>query len=221
MRPISALLYPALQLPVPSRQRERHYRENLETMKQLPPGLIEDQHTAFWRRVRYGYCPLFRLDLNASNNICGPVAVYNACQLLGLPTGPDRLTVLLRQFERKGIALRGYAGTAPDALCRYFQELGLRTRTLSGDDAVRPDAFRGRYRVFLATVIKDRRCILKGLHSVCISADDDGFRIHNAPGSSDQVYPTLRDALRNAGHNGSRRQTNSVPVAVTGIIGRS
>ena len=219
LKSFPALLYAALQMPAPSARRALHYRKNLEALKHMPPGLIENQHTVFWDGVHYGYCPLFHRDFPASKNFCGPAAVYNACLLLGLPAGPVRLAALLRHFERKGIALRGYAGTAPSALCRYFRELGCRTETLFGDDALRPEAFGKEYRIFLATVLKDRNRITKGLHSVCISADACGFRIHNASCGHVTVFPTLPDAIRNAGHDGSRRPPCSLPVSVTAIAG--
>lgn len=143
--------------------------------------------------------------LNGSVNACEVIACYNAFVALFGEKIPMDFPELLKCFEQKGIALKGYFGTAPNALWHFFQKKGFCVERLVGktvkDTALQEMA--EKYDTFILTVYEDVRDISAMVHTVNISMEKGRYRVHNA-GLQSHSFATLKEAIH-ATHRGNGR----------------
>lgn len=131
-------------------------------------------------------------------NTCEIIAVYNAEVYLseGIPQRgfPD----LISGFERHGAVLGGYFGTSPYAVKGYLKRAGYRTLMVSGRRlyAERLTDISSGFRVFIMTAYNISGRISSGIHTMCITAEDDGtYCRHNDPAGAVHGYGTLSEAV--------------------------
>lgn len=115
--------------------------------------------------------------LTADYNSCEVIAVYNVMRYFRREVSfPE----LLRDFERKGIALGGAFGTSPAALVSYLEREGFSVKCLCGKQlmdflpSVAEEA-----QAFLVCLYNDRQSLQRGLHTLCVTRQGDQFLLHN------------------------------------------
>lgn len=160
--------------PIPRRIREKHLEKNEEAWREAVRDAVSDSYIE--RQSALAGLVLGRK--NASYNACEVIAAYNACVAQNQPVSfPE----MIAEFEKMGLVFLGAFGTSPDRLLRYFQRLGWRAKLLRGKEIDRESAFglEEQCDVFLLTAFNDRRDILAQVHTVCVTKEERGFRIHN------------------------------------------
>lgn len=190
---------------IPEKTRNRHFQANekawADAEKKAVSGVYIERQSAL--------SDLVLGKEKADYNACEVIAAYNACvsmkEMLSFPK-------LLSEFERLGLVFFGGFGTAPDRLLRYFRAKGLDASELRGKKMTKEavGSMQEDYEVFLLTAFNDRKNILSEVHTVCISREEDGYRIHNG-GLPDSAYSTLQEAVD--GFNGGRGK----PIVLIGV----
>ncbi|MBO6016029.1 MAG: hypothetical protein J6P60_05520 [Lachnospiraceae bacterium] len=118
--------------------------------------------------------------LNAGLNSCEVIAVYNALTALE-DNVQTSFPELLSYFERKGMVLSGYFGTAPDSIHAYLRK-HYQTKMIIGR-WIRPESLQklaAEYTVFIMTVYNDKTDITKEIHTMCITAKNGRYHVHNS-----------------------------------------
>lgn len=105
---------------------------------------------------------------------CEVFATYNALVALGQEPDGLALTELISRFERKGVVLGGYLGSAPKASYYYFKEKGCRVKLVTGRDKEVVNTLGREYKTIIATVYNDGHDIFRMVHTVNISKDEKG-----------------------------------------------
>lgn len=144
-----------------------------------PGSFIEDQYA-------YAAQPYGRSTVREAG--CEAIAAYNA--LLALRGEAPTLAELTRWFRRRGMVLGGRWGTAPQAVRSLLERLGLRCGWCTEPACF--EAFAAGYEVLILTFYNDVDDLFRGVHTVCITRDADGFTAHNALRDKPTcAYPTL------------------------------
>ena len=136
---------------------------------------IEDQNS--YHDMVYG-----RTKMSYSG--CEIIAVYNSLIALSKPYS---LVDLINSFEHDGMVLGARFGTSPRALTDYFIREGY--RVLSSTKACDYDDIAGQSDVIIMTMYNDCTDIMKKVHTICISHDDEGYTAHNVYGNGRLVGP--------------------------------
>lgn len=168
---------------------------------------------------------------SADKNSCEVIAAYNTVYALALAEsdGANRPTMSLRypwlpvtrrrtfpemiwEFESLGLALAGIFGTAPGKIIKYLGKRGYETGTLYGKaiDEEGARELQATYRAFILTAYNDRDNIMAQIHTLSITREAYGFRVHNG-GMERKLYPKLYDAIRAVG--GGKSQ----PIVLIGV----
>lgn len=145
----------------------------------------------------------------ADYNACEVVAAYNAGISI---SDSSAFPEVLCEFEKLGLVFFGEFGTAPDRMLRYFHKKGWITEELRGKRITKEsvESLQKGFAVYVLTAFNDRKNILAEVHTVCITKEEEGYRIHNG-GDPDRVYSLLIDAVN--GFNGGRGK----PIVLIGI----
>ncbi len=167
---------------------------------------IENQEE--WGSIAYGWHP----RSNMSHSGCGVIAVWNAFVFLGkIPTEENRIqlfTKMMAFFEKYGTVLGGLAGTSLPGVYLY-----LKKNTKKSHICVCPGKFHMRsmginYDAFVVMLLNDRKKLKKGMHYVCVTKDEMGFKVHNGykknrmgKWSESRAFPALDDAIMDIGKN--------------------
>jgi hypothetical protein len=128
---------------------------------------------------------------------CEVIALYNA---LCWRFGEERISFeqLIAIFEKRGMALGGRWGTSPKALHRWLKKSGF--RTVLESRASRFDEAAAGCDSVIVSFFNDRKNVLRGVHTVCMTREAAGFVIHNLTedgrtyGPYDQVSTGLMQA---------------------------
>ena len=107
---------------------------------------------------------------------CEVIALYNA---LCWRFGEERISLrqLIDIFEKRGMALRGKWGTSPKALLRWLKKSGFHAVMVSS--ASRFDEASAGCDSVIVSFFNDRKNLLRGVHTVCMTREAAGFVIHN------------------------------------------
>ncbi len=190
---------------IPEKTRNRHFQTNEKAWKDAEKKAV----SGIFIERQSELSGLVLGKEKADYNACEVIAAYNACvSMKETVSFPE----LLSEFERLGLVFFGGFGTAPDRLVRYFRakgcsvsELKSRRMTKEAVGSMQKD-----HEVYLLTAFNDRKNILSEVHTVCISKEEDGFRIHNG-GLPDRSFLTLQEAVD--GFNGGRGK----PIVLIGV----
>lgn len=136
----------------------------------LKDGYIENQ--SWWKRISYGSSTM---DYSG----CEIIAVYNALFNLNKEQSCNNIVELISYFEKHGSALRGFFGTSPRAIERYFAKKGYDTAISLDGTAKSIEAIENRYETFIVTFFNDVNRLSSGVHTVCITGKRNGYYIHN------------------------------------------
>lgn len=140
-------------------------------------GFVEDQNN-------YGNMTFGRATMKFSG--CEIFAAYNALNALKDERG-IKLPDLINAFERDGIVMNGKFGTSPKAVRDYMRGLGYRTEIshrVSEFERISKEND-----TLILTMYNDGSDIMKEIHTVNISKDDNGFTAHNVTGNGRALGP--------------------------------
>lgn len=153
--------------------------------------------------------------ISCDRNACEVIAVYNTLAALSAEeevwaesptvsltypwfpvTRKRSFPEMLWEFESLGLALAGYFGTAPSRIIKYFGKKGYETEALYGKAITeeKTKELAGRKRAFVLTVYNDRENIMAEIHTLSITKEAYGFRVHNG-GMEKEIFPKLYDAV--------------------------
>lgn len=211
--------------PVPKRIREKHQIHNEAAWKDYQLRFTEEryiEHQSAMNKLYYGK------RYSADYNSCEVIALYNALISLddGYNTHNNNTTtnnniidfpLLLDIFEHRGITCSGAFGTSPFAIIKYLKSMGYSLEVLnyrkwcniSNDIANGNNAENTIYnfvennRSFIIMSYNNAGTIRDMIHTMCITKENDNFRIHNDYEGS-KYYPSLSLAV-NGYKNGNSR----------------
>ncbi len=177
------------------------------------------EHQAELKEIRYGkqnrlFSSLFLggKSLNGAANTCEVIAVYNALTDCRGEEVRNLFPELLAYFEKEGIMLSGYFGTAPSKLEKYIKRKHYETKTLSGKkiNTAALESISKEYKTFIMTVFNDRENIMEQVHTMCITAREGHYVIHNDYEGS-RKYASLEKAIY------GYRNGKGKPISIMGI----
>lgn len=145
-------------------------------------GYIEIQGKL--KNLKYGKC-----DMAYSG--CEVLATYNALVALHMDAqnpsdtfrdfGTPSLPEIIREYERDGMVLGGYFGTAPRAIGDYFSRHGYKVSISSREEEF--EQISRAFDVLIYTFYNHRGDIRKQIHTICISKKNGCFIAHNVDGN--------------------------------------
>lgn len=169
--------------------------------------------------------------MSADCNSCEVIAAYNTLAALSEEeddwakrptkslrypwweiTRPRSFPEMLWEFESLGLALAGYFGTAPGKIVKYFGKRGYETEILYGRGVSeeRVQTLARQCRAFVLTAYNDRKNIMAQIHTLSITKEAYGFRVHNGA-MEKEIFPKLYDAV--CAVNGGK----SKPICLIGV----
>lgn len=131
-----------------------------------PNTYIENQRQ--WGKVCFGS------KYTMAYGGCEIFAAYNALLSLGREMSGQELVELISAFERKGVVLAGYFGSAPKAAYHYLRKCGYKVRLVSSREESVINALGEESDTVIVTVYNDGRDIFRMIHTVNISKDEEG-----------------------------------------------
>ena len=148
-------------------------------------------------------------------NLCGIVAIYNACVSLGAGRSRVAFASIIENFERKGLLLNGCMGTSPRAILNFLKSLGFDTKLFYAGDlnTERFKEVQESFEAFIYVAYNSAKHIKNGMHFICVTKDSSGgFVPHNSQGGlSESRYGDLENAVR------AYNDYKSKPICVIGI----
>ena len=130
-------------------------------------GYIENQHD--YNDMYYG---------NKTISFCGCeiIATYNAIYDL---TGKHEIDLpeMINDFEKDGIVLSGFFGTAPKAIDDYLKKHGFKTITSSKKEEY--DEIGEKSDALILTVFNDKYDIFNMVHTINITKNGNKYFMHN------------------------------------------
>ncbi len=135
-------------------------------------GYIEDQNA--YKDVVYGGKSIWYAG-------CGVLASFNALHDLEpekeKKDSPERLLMLIKDFEKKGIVFSGNLGTAPMPIKKFFESRGYRTEIAY--KASEFDRLGEKAKSLILTAYMDENDITKAVHHIYISKRGGKYTPHN------------------------------------------
>lgn len=193
---------------IPKAARMKHLEQNRAAWEKFFPfatrhGYIERQ-SALTEMVLGNT----RADINS----CEVIAVCNAGMALNRESTKESFPKLIEEFERRGIVFFGAFGTAPGKLASYWKEKGqgcriLKKKELNAEETKRLSES---CEVYIVTAYNDRNNIMAMIHTMCITKEAQGYRIHNG-GLEEKLFPTLFAAVTGINQGKGR------PICLIGI----
>ena len=164
-------------------------------------GYIENQHD--YKDMYFG---------NKTISFCGCeiIATYNA--LYDLTGNHDiNFPELINEFEKDGIVLSGFFGTAPKAVEDYFKKNGY--KTISSTKKEEYDEIGEKSDAIILTLYNDKYDIFNMVHTISITKKENKYYIHNNGYNYHLVpYNSISDILQRI-NNG-----NGKDIFLIGII---
>ena len=147
-------------------------------------GYIEDQHS--YTDMYYG---------NKTISFCGCeiIATYNAIYDL---TGKHDISFpeMINDFEKDGIVLSGFFGTAPRAIEDYLKNHGF--KTISSSKKEEYDKIGEESNALILTLYNDKYDIFNMIHTINITKNNNKYYIHNNGYNSYlESYNSISDLL--------------------------
>ena len=144
----------------------KNFKNHLEEIEKND-GYIENQH--LYTDMSYG---------NKTIDFCGCeiIATYNAIYDL---TGKHDISFpnMIDSFEKDGIVLSGFFGTAPRSIEDYFKKQGF--KTISSSKKNEYDKIGEKSDALILTMFNDKNNIMNMVHTINITKKNGGFYIHN------------------------------------------
>ena len=143
-----------------------NFKNHLEEIKKND-GYIEIQH--LYKDMNYG---------NQTIDFCGCeiIATYNAIYDL---TGKHDISFpnMIDSFEKDGIVLSGFFGTAPRAIEDYLKNQGF--KTISSSKKNEYDEIGEKSDALILTIFNDKNNIMNMVHTINITKKNGGYYVHN------------------------------------------
>ena len=156
-------------------------------------GYIENQHE--YTDMYYG---------NKTMSFCGCeiISAYNA--LFDLTGNPNiSLPEMINEFEKDGIVLSGFFGTAPRAIEDYFKNHGF--KTISSTKKEEYDKIGEKSDALILTLYNDKYDIFNMVHTVNITKKDNKYYVHNnGYNSCLEPYNSISDLLLRINNGNSK-----------------
>jgi len=148
-------------------------------------------------------------------NLCGIVAIYNACVSLGAGKSRVAFSSIIENFEKAGLLLNGCMGTSPKAILKYLKSLGFDSKLFYAGDlnAEKYKDVQDTFEAFIYVAYNSAKQIKNGMHFICVTKDPaGGFVPHNGQGGHKAArYDDLENAVK------AYNNYESKPVCVIGI----
>lgn len=165
----------------------QNFEKHLSSIK-ANNGYIEDQHNYY--DMKYGLKTI-------SDSGCEVIALYNALYDL---TGEENrdFPAMIDYFEKDGIMLYGYFGTAPQAIEEYINKLGF--KTMGATEKEDYPKIEEACDTFILTKYNNEEDIMDMIHTICISKRNGKFYTHNNGYYGRSIgYDSISDALSRDG----------------------
>ena len=164
-------------------------------------GYIENQHE--YTDMYYG---------NKTISFCGCeiISAYNALYDL---TGNHNISFpeIINEFEKDGIVLSGFFGTAPRAIEDYFKNHGF--KTISSTKKEEYDKIGEESDALILTLYNDKYDIFNMVHSINITKKENKYYVHNNGNNCHKIpYNSISDLLARI------NQGNSKDIFLIGIM---
>ena len=147
-------------------KNNKNFNNHLEEIEKND-GYIENQH--LYTDMNYG---------NKTIDFCGCeiIATYNAIYDL---TGKHDISFpnMIDSFEKDGIVLSGFFGTAPRSIEDYLKKQGF--KTISSSKKNEYDKIGEKSDALILTMFNDKNNIMNMVHTINITKKNGGFYIHN------------------------------------------
>ncbi len=148
-------------------------------------------------------------------NLCGIVAIYNACVFLGEGSSRVSPASIIENFEKKGLLMNGCMGTSPRAILNYLKSLGFDTKLYYAGDlgSKKYKEVQAAFEAFIYVAYNSAKHIRNGMHFICVTKEPSGsFAVHNSQGGHKKSsYDDLENAVKSYNDYGSK------PICVIGI----
>ena len=137
-------------------------------------------------------------DMNYGNKTidfcgCEIIATYNAIYDL---TGKHDISFpnMIDSYEKDGIVLSGFFGTAPRAIEDYLKKQGF--KTISSSNKSEYDIIGEKSDALILTMFNDKNNIMNMVHTINITKKNGGFYVHNNGHKSHLTkYNSISDLL--------------------------
>jgi len=156
-------------------------------------GYIEDQSN---------YIDMYYGNKTISFCGCEIIAVYNAFYDL---TGKHDISFpqMINDFEKDGIVLSGFFGTAPKAIDDYFKKKGFKTLCSSKKEEY--DEIAERTDAIIFTLYNDKYDIFNMVHTMNITKKNNKYFVHNNGYNSFlEPYDSISDLLSRINNGNSK-----------------
>ena len=144
----------------------KNFKNHLEEIEKND-GYIENQH--LYTDMSYG---------NKTIDFCGCeiIATYNAIYDL---TGNHDMSFpnMIDSYEKDGIVLSGFFGTAPRAIEDYLKKQGF--KTISSSNKSEYDIIGEKSDALILTMFNDKNNIMNMVHTINITKKNGAFYVHN------------------------------------------
>ena len=164
-------------------KNNKNFNNHLEEIEKND-GYIENQH--LYTDMSYG---------NKTIDFCGCeiIATYNAIYDL---TGKHDISFpdMVDSFEKDGIVLSGFFGTAPRSIEDYLKKQGF--KTISSSKMNEYDKIGEKSDALILTMFNDKNNIMNMVHTINITKKNGGFYVHNNGFNSHLTkYNSISDLL--------------------------
>lgn len=174
-----------------------NYKKNTEYFKENSDKLlvkgkdgknyIEYQGKKLFSNLEFGLS-----DIHLAG--CGVLATYNALTSMNSSVSDNLLPDLIRYYEKKGIAAKGFLGNNPNAIQQYFNENGYKTRLITTTNERDFNQLGEDYDSIIVTIYNDRDDITEKAHTVAITKYEGQYYSHNLDNKvrrSSSLYESL------------------------------
>ena len=144
----------------------KNFKNHLEEIEKND-GYIENQH--LYTDMNYG---------NKTIDFCGCEIIATYIAIYDL-TGKHDISFpnMIDSFEKDGIALSGFFGTAPRSIEDYLKKQGF--KTISSSNKSEYDIIGEKSDALILTMFNDKNNIMNMVHTINITKKNGGFYVHN------------------------------------------
>lgn len=149
-------------------------------------------------------------DVNLAG--CGIIATYNAIIGMNSSVSDNLFPDLIKYYERKGIAAKGFLGNNPNAIQQYFNENGYKTKVIT---TASPNDFNqlGKdYDAIIVTIYNNGDDITEQAHTVAITKYEGKYYSHNLDDIASESLSS-HESLTNDNTSGNRKIISAIGIS--------
>ncbi|ROR31461.1 peptidase C39-like protein [Mobilisporobacter senegalensis] len=211
--------YDFISLPLFAISQDRinkNYEKNTEYFKENSSDLLvqgEDGKNYIEHQEKkelFGNLDFGLSDINSSG--CGIIATYNALVNLNSSVSDNLFPDLIKYYEKKGIAAKGFLGNNPNAIKQYFDENGYKTKMITSTSESDFNQLGEDYEAIIVTIYNDRYDITEQAHTVAITKYDRQYYSHNL----DDIVngePSFYESITNNNKNERRKIISAIGIS--------